>query len=63
MTAADTKRLDRIEAKLDRLLAVLAPSLLTPEGNADAAVFASGGVKALKEYVKAESMKRARGVK
>lgn len=63
MTAADTKRLDRIEAKLDRLLAVLVPSSLAPTLNAESAVFAAGGVKALKEYVETESTNRARGSK
>ena len=63
MTTADQKRLDRIEAKLDRLLAVMAPPSLPPNMNAAAAVFAIGGVKALKEYVETESTNRARGNK
>lgn len=59
LTPSEKAQLDRIEAKLDRLLAVLPPSSFAPTLNAESAVFAAGGVKALKEYVESESMNRA----
>lgn len=59
LTPSEKAQLDRIEAKLDRLLAFLTPSSLSPALNAESAVFAAGGVKALKEYIEAESHQRA----
>lgn len=59
LTNSEKQRLDSIERKLDRLLAILSPGSTMVDA-AEAAVLASGGVKALQQYVKAESERRAR---
>ena len=53
-TLSEQKRLDRIEQKLDRLLAAIAP-LPFPDIAREAEVFAGGGIDGLKAYKKAQA--------
>jgi hypothetical protein len=59
LTTSEQQRLDSIERKLDHLLAILSPGSTMVDAG-EAAVLASGGVKALQQYVKAQSERRAR---
>lgn len=55
-------QLDRIEQKLDRLLQMFGGAM--PERvDVKAAIFASGGIEALKAHCKAESNQKAQGGK
>lgn len=60
LTASEKARLERIEQKIDRLLLLLSPSLPADDSmHMKAAVYASGGVKALQQFCKAEAEKKA----
>ena len=55
-------QLDRIEQKLDRLLHMFGGAM--PEkGDVKAALFAAGGIEALKAHCKAESLMKSQGGK
>jgi hypothetical protein len=58
LTNSEKEYLKRIEGKVDRLLSILAPSTIQADPM-EAALYASGGVKVLKEYIKSESERRA----
>lgn len=60
LTASEKARLERIEQKIDRLFVLLSPSLPAEDSmHMKAAVYASGGVPALKQFCKAEAEKKA----
>lgn len=52
MSPAEIRRLDRIEAKVDRLLRLMGASHESSQVDDFRAVLAAGGVEALKTYVK-----------
>lgn len=61
LTPSEKNRLDRIEQKVDRLLLLLSPALPADDSmQMKAAVYASGGVKALKQFCKEDSERRAK---
>lgn len=53
-------QLDRIESKLDRLLRLFGTES-TSDIDAKVAVFASDGVKGLKEFMRSEAVKKSKG--
>ena len=60
LTSAEKNRLDRIEQKIDRLLLLLSPALPSDDSmHMKAAVYASGGVQALKQFCKEEAERKA----
>ena len=54
LTPSEQKKIDRIEQKLDRLLAAIAP-LPFADISQDAAVFAGGGIAGLQAHKKAQA--------